>query len=172
VKLTTTRSDDELLVKHHLRTATKKDWKVQAWVSGARAPVWYPITVYVRLTPEDKNTQEPPKTKVVLELTPAGKGGTERKREVEPAFKDCCKMQKRRETTYHDGKWGEVTSFPPDRPCWEVTIEDAFHSDRRLPGTTPFTPGEYSLAVTVHLEGVGQVTLDLIPQTLYTGRGG
>src|SRR3974390_2517844 len=86
--------EDSLMVKHCYQSQSNDGWKQESWHLGTRAPVWYPLDVWLRLTPE-KKAEQFPKVKVHLEISLDGK--IVRKGDFEPEFQECAKMKKRRE---------------------------------------------------------------------------
>lgn len=162
---------DLLTVKHEWRIASEAGWKGEVWVDGSQAPVWYPLDVWLRFTPEDKGIKELPKIEVRLRLRAEKAREAIREGSVVPEFQECSTMKKRHEITYdHRTRgWGPRTSFPPEGPCWETRIKDPFKSDRRSSGTTPLDPGEYLLDVEATLVDGPQFKFEPIRQKLYVG---
>ncbi len=161
------KEEDYLMVKHCYQSKSNDDWKQECWHLGTRAPVWYPLGVWLRLTPE-KKIDRFPKVKIHLEISRNGK--VVRKGDFEPEFQQCSKMKKRRETIFQPSLEGEITRFPPKEACWETTIKDPFKSDRRYPNTTPFEPGEYHITGEVSLEKGPQFKIGPMKVTLDKGR--
>ena len=159
--------DDDLWVKHEYQSKSSDGWKLESWHLGTRAPVWYPLDVWLRLTPE-KKIDSFPKVKVHLEISLNGK--VIRKGDFELEFQDCAKMKKRRETVFQPGLEGPVTRFPPKEPCWETSVKDPFKSDRRYPNTGSFQPGDYLISAELLIEKGPQFKIEPMEVILDRGR--
>jgi hypothetical protein len=161
------KEEDPLEVKHSYQKLHKDSWNAETWLWGSVEPVWFPLDVVVRLTPDDKGG-DLPKVKVHLEILQ--NGVAVRKGDFAPEFQECAKMKKRRETIYEPNLAGKVTQFPPKEPCWEATIKDPFKSDRRYPNTTPFEPGEYLITGGISFEKGPQLKIGPMKVKLDWGR--
>ncbi len=161
------KEGDYLEVKHSYQKTQKDGWRTETWLWGSVAPIWYPVDVVVRLTPDDTGANLP-KIKVRLEILQNGM--VVRKGDFKPEFQECAKMKKRRETIYQPNLSGAVTKFPPKEPCWEATIKDPFESDRRFPNTTPFEPGEYEITGQIEIEKGPQFKIGPMKVKLDKGR--
>jgi len=159
--------DDYFLVKHEYQSKSSDGWKLESWHLGTRAPVSYPLDVWLRLTPE-KKTDSFPKVKVHLEISLNGK--VVRKGDFEPEFQNCAKIKKRKETVFQPGLEGPVTRFPPKEPCWETSVKDPFKSDRRYPNTASFQPGDYLISGELSIEKGPQFKIEPMKVKLYSGR--
>ena len=159
--------DDYLTVKHHYQNTTKEGWKLESWLLSQGDPVWYPVDVFLRFTPE-KKTEQFPKVKVHLEISQNGK--VVRKGDFEPEFQECAKMKKRRETVFQPGLEGPITRFPPKEPCWETSVKDPFKSDRRYPNTGSFQPGDYLISGELLIEKGPQFKIEPMEVILDRGR--
>jgi len=170
---TVAKEEDHLMDKQRLRTVAKEGWKGEAWMDGSSCPVYYPVYVWVRLTPDAEDDPRLPKTVVHLRLIQAD-GAVVRQVQLEPQFQQCAKMKPRKETTYEPETrtWGPITTFPPKGPCWEAIIRDPFQSDRRRAGAAPLPAGDYLLSVEVSLDDCILLAFDLMPIHLYRDRIG
>jgi hypothetical protein len=162
----TLRDMDRLIVKHRYRGSTKNGWKAEAWLDGAAYPVWYPIDLWVRLTPMDPRVVTRPKAELRLALKPTGLAGAVRLVNVQPQFEECAKMAKHRETTFEDQQLQKVKRFPPKGPCWQCVVADPFQSDRRVQGTKPLEQGAYTLSVRIAVQGGPRFALEPMALTL------
>jgi hypothetical protein len=166
--------DDSLTTRHRLQTVTTGGWKAEAWLLGSTIPVWYPVNVWLRFTPENQTLRQLPKMKVVITLLESKGGKTAWKGTFEPTLEECSKMKKCRETTYDSEtrSWGPITSFPPKDWCLQTTITDPFKSDRRVEGTTPREPGQYELLVEAIIDDGPRITFPPMKVRLDNPRAG
>jgi hypothetical protein len=163
VEHSTTRNDEILIVKHRLQTTAKAGWKAEAWLDGSSYPGYYPIDVWIRLTPEDPQVKQLPKVKVQVLLALVGAVKPIRQALLEPEFQECAKMKKRKETILTGGKDQPILNFPPKESCWETIIRDPFKSDRLADATRPLEIGSYTLKVEAMLQGGPALALEAMP---------
>src|SRR5262245_36074330 len=74
-----------VVVRHEWRSDTKGKWKIECWLDGSASPVWYPVNISFRLTPEKLPAQLPP-VKARLKITGTGAGGETREALSELTF--------------------------------------------------------------------------------------
>lgn len=156
-----------MTVKHCYHVAAKDGWKVEVWLSGAEDPVWYPVDVWIRLTPEDEK-KTAPKMKVNLQIQRKGGEGL-RKGEFAPPLEDCATKPKCKEYIYKDG-FGPAKDFPPKERCLEACLLDAFKSDRRKEKVVSFEAGSYEITGQIALEPGPKLAFTLPPLKLYVGK--
>jgi hypothetical protein len=160
---------DSLTTKHRLRTLVRGNWKAEVWLWGSVFDRDEGMDVNVRLTPKGGELKALPQLEVDLGLSKTGEDTSLRKAAYRGTWQECARMEKRRETTYENGKWGVVVDFPPNEACWEATIRDAFKSDRRLSGTAPIAVGEYLLQIRIAIDGGPKFDFDKIELSVVQG---
>src|SRR5262249_14515748 len=156
----------ELYTRHQVQSAYKDGWKCEVWLNAASFDGTDTISISVRLMPLEANAKLR-KVNLNLKAAHGDTGKIAREAIAVPEFKDCAKMPAGQEVSGQDGQFdGSPVDFPPKGPCWQATALDPFRASVRYAGT-PLEPGNYLLALEVHVEGGPTFTFDRIRFSTY-----
>ena|ERR1700722_14168431 len=148
------KNSKEAMWMHNYQSDTKDRWMVETWMLGSVYQPSSPVTVFIRLTPQDHETKASPKSQVRLELAEVASKFQQEKRIV-PKFEACSRMEPRVEFIFDrkTGNHGPRRAFPPREQAWQTRLEDPFNNGRRAKGKYFRLPyGNYVLTQEIILE--------------------
>jgi len=149
-------TDLPLVVKQLVRRQNKMAWAVETWLDAKNYSTIDPINLSIRLTPKNMQAKSPC-AKISVKIA-SRDGKLLQEANLEPKFIECSTMARRREVQA-DGDQ-PVIIFPPKEQCWEIAVEDVFHTDRRKGEAILFPSGEYVLTVHLRIQDGPEFSLD------------
>lgn len=150
-KRTKALKDQEILgkdlAKHNLRAAASRGWTLIAWTDGAIYPPGFPISVSLRLVPDDQQNKKEPELLIKLRTSPVVGRGFSRESDPKPNLK----LVKR-----------ELFG-------WEMEVKDAFNSsippsyEVKRSGAEAFERGAYLITILLKLNDEIRLEIQDVP---------